>query len=46
MSRPVQLTHDILLGNGWEIRLKFRDLSIQWSEALLPVPVHAQAQAT
>ena len=39
------LTHDILLGNGWEVRLKFRDLTIDWSEALLPLPVRAQPQA-
>ena len=34
-------THDILLGNGWELRLKFQDLEIAWSEALWPVPVMA-----
>ena len=38
------LTHQILLSNGWEVRLKFRALEIAWSEALLPVPVHPARQ--
>jgi hypothetical protein len=38
-------THDILLGNGWEIRLKFRELEITWSEALYPVRAAALSRS-
>ena len=43
MSRA--FTHDILLGNGWEIRLKFRELEITWSEALYPARAAALSRS-
>jgi hypothetical protein len=38
-------TNDILLSNGWELRLKFRELAVAWSEALYPVRAAALSRS-
>ncbi len=35
---PATWSHSILFSNGWEVRLRFRDVAVQGVQALLPVP--------
>ena len=35
----------ILLSNGWEVRLRFRDLHVQEAQALIPSPRNGSVQA-
>jgi hypothetical protein len=42
---PPIAEHSILLSNGWEVGIPFRDVQAQEAQALLPVPRHAKAAA-
>jgi hypothetical protein len=37
-GEPPTWAQSILFGNGWEVRLHFRDVRIEEIQALLPVP--------
>jgi hypothetical protein len=40
-------THDILLSNGWEVRLRFRSMNVTRPAALLPAaPRECDGHAT
>jgi hypothetical protein len=39
---PPMATHSILLSNGWELLLRFRDLQVTQAQAWLPPPGVAQ----
>jgi hypothetical protein len=40
---PPSWRESLLLSNGWEVKLHFRDVTVEEAEAVLPSPRHAQA---
>jgi hypothetical protein len=44
-GEPATWRESILLSNGWEVRLHFRDVSVQEAQALLPAPRTPVAEA-
>jgi hypothetical protein len=44
-GNPATWRESILLSNGWEVRLHFRDVKVQEAQALLPAPRTAVAVA-
>jgi hypothetical protein len=43
---PTTWAQSILLGNGWEVRLHFRDVRVQEAEAILPFSVSGSTSAS
>jgi hypothetical protein len=42
-GEPPTWVNTILLSNGWEVRLHFRDIQVQEAQALIPAPRNGQA---
>jgi hypothetical protein len=42
---PPTWAQSILLSNGWEVRLHFREVQVQEAQALIPAPGNGQAKA-
>jgi hypothetical protein len=44
-TAPAAYLHSILLSNGWEVRLPFKDVRVEQAHALIPAPRDGQAGA-
>jgi hypothetical protein len=44
-GRSGHLVHSVLLSNGWEVTLHFRDVKVEEAQALLPAPRNGVALA-